>query len=40
MARHVTITVAEAGRHEVKVVPVVSGWAPMNLSWLEFRALP
>ena len=32
-----TITVAKAGRQEVKVVPVRSGWAAMNLAWLELR---
>jgi len=32
-----TIAVKKAGRQEVKVVPVATGWAAMNLSRLELR---
>jgi alpha-L-fucosidase len=35
-----TIKVDQAGAQEVKVVPIASGWAAMNLSFIEFRVVP
>jgi alpha-L-fucosidase len=35
-----TIKVDRAGAQEVKVVPVASEWAAMNLSFVEFRVVP
>ena len=35
-----TLAVAEAGRHELKIVPDAAAWAPVNLAWLELRPVP
>jgi len=35
-----TIEVARPGTQEVKVVPVKSAWAAMNLAWIELRQAP